>query len=181
MAREIYRPRTDTDGSLLEFEGKIIHDQKEKAEIFNRFFADMSTLEGDEDEVPIINEDPPNTPGLSSLQFTSEEVVKAIGSMRTNSATGYDGISYLALKMTRDSIKDCLTTLFNACMSRGIMPITWKKANLTPIHKKNSLSDVQNYRPISLLSCLSKVIERLVCDRLRNYLEENDLITDAQY
>ena len=141
----------------------------------------MSTLEGDEDQLPTINEDPPETPGLTKLQFTPDEVVKAISSMRTNSATGYDGISYLALKMTSESTKECLFSLFNACMSRGIMPKMWKRANLTPIHKKNSLSNVQNYRPISLLSCLSKVIERLVCDQLRDYLDENNLITDAQY
>ena len=50
-----------------------------------------------------------------------------------------------------------------------------------PIHKKNSQSDVRNYRPISLLSCLSKVLDRLVSDRLRNHLEENGLITQRQY
>ena len=66
-------------------------------------------------------------------------------------------------------------------MIQGKMPKTWKKVNLTLIHKKNSLSDVQNYRPISLLSCLSKVLERLACDQLRKYLEDNNLITDAQY
>ena len=181
LARDIYRPKADTDGSPLEYEGEIIHDQKRKADIFNKYFAEMSTLDGDNDPIPLISEEPPETPGLSNLRFDQEEVVKAIGSMRTNSATGYDGISYLALKKTSESTKGILCRLFNACMKRGIMPKTWKKANLTPIHKKNNLSDVKNYRPISLLSCLSKVIERLVCDRLRVYLEENNLITDAQY
>ena len=118
---------------------------------------------------------------MESMEFDPEDVTKAINNMKTNSATGYDGISYLALKMTSNKTKSCIWDLFNACMTRGIMPKAWKRANLTPIHKKSSLSDVRNYRPISLLSCLSKVLERLVCDKLRVYLEVNNLITDAQY
>ena len=76
LARDIYRPKVDTEGSPLEYEGDIIHDQQTKAEIFNKYFAAMSTLEGEEDEVPVIEEDLPETPGLSDLEFTAEEVVK---------------------------------------------------------------------------------------------------------
>ena len=101
--------------------------------------------------------------------------------MKVNSATGYDGISNLVLLKTAETTRPQLMVLFNSCMSRGCMPLCWKRANVTPIHKKNSLSDVQNYRPISLLSCLSKVLERLVSDNLRDYLEINDIITPTQY
>ena len=73
----------------------------------------MSTLEGDDDEIPHLSDNLINVPGLEQLQFTQEEVVKAINSMKTNSATGYDGVSYMALKMTSESTKNvyvnCLT------------------------------------------------------------------------
>ena len=165
----------------MEHEGKIIHELDAKADIFNKYFAEMSTLEGDNDPLPPIKGIIPEDLSLESMEFTTNDIVKAIDSMKTNSATGYDEISYHALKMTSGAAKTCICKLFNACMSRGVMPKAWKKANLTPIHKKNSLSDVRNYRPISLLSCLSKVLERLVCDKLRSYLEDNNLITEAQY
>jgi hypothetical protein len=58
------------------------------------------------------------------------------------------------------------------------VPITWKEANVSPVHKKNSRSNIGNYRPISLLSTLSKVQERVVYRRLYRYLADNNLLTD---
>ena len=181
LARGIYRPRNDTSEAPLEKDGKLISSAQERAEIFNKYFADMNNVEGGEEMVdtPVIRH--PNAVGLDSLQWNSDDVVKAIRRMRTDSATGYDGISNLALQQTAQTISRQLAPLFNRCIQRGCMPLCWKRANVTPIHKKGSLNDFRNYRPISLLSCLSKVLERLVSDDLRDYLEKNNIITGAQY
>ena len=181
LAREIYRPRNDTSEAPLDKDGSLISDPLERAEIFNKYFTEMNYVEGGDDEVNIEVLLHPNATELSSLEWNSEDVEKAISRMKVNSATGYDGISNLALMKTAKSISPQLMTLFNHCIARGYMPRCWKMANVTPIHKKGSLNDVRNYRPISLLSCLSKVMERLVSDNLRNYLEDNNIITSAQY
>ena len=57
------------------------------------------------------------------------------------------------------------------------MPHIWKQANVTPIHKKNDPSDVSNYRPISLLSTVSKVLEKIVHKYLFNFFRDNNVIT----
>ena len=70
------------------------------------------------------------------------------------------------LRDTAYSICVSLTDIFNYTLKTGIFPSDWKKANVSPIFKKGNRSDVKNYRPISLLSNVSKVFERLVYNRL---------------
>ena len=60
------------------------------------------------------------------------------------------------------------------------MPNIWKEANVSPIHKKNDPSDVSNYRPISLLSTVSKVLEKIVHKYLFNFFRDNNVITPFQ-
>ena len=60
------------------------------------------------------------------------------------------------------------------------VPDIWKQANITPIFKKNDASDPTNYRPISLLSSIGKVLEKLVHKRIFNFLRDNQVITTLQ-
>ena len=65
-------------------------------------------------------------------------------------------------------------------MSSGKVPDIWKQANITPIFKKDDASDPSNYRPISLLSCIGKVLEKLVHKYVFNFFRENAVITALQ-
>ena len=71
---------------------------------------------------------------------------------------------------TVDIITEPLTILFNRCLNEGIFPNIWKIAHGTPLHKKGPENLCNNYRPISLLSCVGKVLERCVHSRVLNYL-----------
>ena len=73
-------------------------------------------------------------------------------------------------------ITEPLTILFNRCFSEGIFPNIWKIAHVTPLHKKGSENLCNNYRPISLLSCVGKVLERCVYSHVLNYLKVNNII-----
>ena len=85
------------------------------------------------------------------------------------------------LKLTAIIIAEPLTNLFNKSLRDGIFPAFWKLANVKPIFKnKRSPSDISNYRPINLLSCLSKVLEKLVFKRIYEHLMNHDLLTDKQ-
>jgi hypothetical protein len=92
-------------------------------------------------------------------------------------ATGTDGISNRMLKETSIAIAEPLSLMFNISFQMGKVPIIWKEANLCPIHKKEDKSLVSNYRPISLLTCISKVQERIVFLHQYKYLKENNLLT----
>jgi hypothetical protein len=114
---------------------------------------------------------------LSNIQTSEEEVSKVIKSLDIGKALGPDGISNKLLKETALAISKPLSDLFNKSFELGKVPKRWKEANLCPIFKKGDKSKVSNYRPISLLSCLGKVQERIVYIHLYRYLRINNLLT----
>ena len=73
-----------------------------------------------------------------------------------------------------------LLKLFNESLQSSVFPDIWKKANVIPLHKKDSKDTIGNYRPISLLSCVGKVFERIVFKHLYNHLKENFVICQEQ-
>ena len=87
----------------------------------------------------------------------------------------------MLLKMLALLIYEPLTKLFNKSLSLSKFPKLWKEANISPIYKrKGTASDSQNYRPISLLCCLSKILEKIVFKHIYNHLTENSLLSDKQ-
>jgi len=79
-------------------------------------------------------------------------------------------------------LKDCFTDLFNLCLSTGSTPDDWKVAFLTPIYKgKGSKASLDNYRPISILSPISKVFENLLSIQLRQFFESNGIFSSSQF
>ena len=98
-----------------------------------------------------------------------EMVLATLKQLDINKATGSDEIPVRLLKETADQIAPSLTMLFNKSLRLGIFPEDWKLANIVPIFKKGKRDFVENYRPISLLPVISKVLERCVLAGLRNY------------
>ena len=85
------------------------------------------------------------------------------------------------LKLSAPSIASSLKTVFNLSLSSGSFPDLWKKAKVSPLFKEGSLFDRSNYRPISVLAILSKILERHVHISFYNFLTENDLLSDSQF
>ena len=83
------------------------------------------------------------------------------------------------LKECAHQFAPSLCLLFSQSLQNGSIPQEWKLANIIPIHKKGDISDVENYRPISLLSVISKVLERCVLRKLRDHLMS--LINSTQH
>jgi hypothetical protein len=98
---------------------------------------------------------------LSDISLTTEEVLNTLLALDPDKAT---------LKETAQQIAPSLTELFNRSLSCGVFPDDWKRANIVPVHKKGNKRYVENYRPISLLSLISKVLERCVLRNARDHL-----------
>ena len=73
-----------------------------------------------------------------------------------------------------------LTCIFNQSLLTGIYPSDWKLANVTPIFKNGFKTDLNNYRPISVIPAVAKIFEKIIYDQLHNYLNVNDLLTSCQ-
>lgn len=115
------------------------------------------------------------------LETDEAEVESIITNLRSNCAVGIDGISTNVLKQFKATLVRPLTYIMNLCISTGVFPDHLKKALVHPIHKSGDKQNLQNYRPISVLSSLSKILERIMNKRLKGYLESNNLLSDRQY
>jgi hypothetical protein len=102
-------------------------------------------------------------------------------SLKSKNSTGYDGISSRILKYCVVEISKPLCHICNASLEQGIYPDRIKFASLKPIYKTGEKVVMENYRPISLLISFSKIFERGVCNRIRQHMHTNNLISFAQF
>ena len=114
---------------------------------------------------------------LSTVRFSENYILKVIRKLDPNKAHGHDEISIRMLKLSDKAICKPLHMIFTSCLQTGVFPIHWKKANVVPIHKKESKQLFKNYRPVSLLPICGKVFERLIYNEVYPYLIDNNLIS----
>lgn len=112
---------------------------------------------------------------------TTDEISRLITSLKSDSAPGYDGHTATLIKHIKHCILEPLTHIFNLSLESGCFPSTWKIALVVPIHKDGAKEIPMNYRPISLLSIFSKLLEKVVNARLVDYLEANMLLSERQF
>ena len=121
---------------------RFITDFKEKSEIFNSFFAKQCSLINNGSTLPtffpLITEK-----SLSDVDFSVDDIKNIISKLDSNKAYGDDRISIRMLKLCDKSICKLLGIVFKSCLTQGIFPSEWKKANVVPIHKKPSSSVLQ--------------------------------------
>ena len=116
-------------------------------------------------------------PTLSSIHLNptdSYEIVSLINSLKLNKANGFNDISPYFLKIGSDILAYPLTDLFYHCISLGIFPQQLKIAKVIPVYKSGPPDDVGNYRPISLLTSLSTIFERLIFKRMISFFDKNN-------
>ena len=115
-----------------------------------------------------------------SFDVTDNELTSVLSSLRCTAA-GVDELPMTLIKRNLNLLRIPLLYICNLSMQRGIFPDDLKLAKVIPLYKKNSRHKLENYRPISILPAFSKIIERLVCNRLVIYLEGNNLLSNNQH
>ena len=116
---------------------------------------------------------------LSSITIDTTDVAEAPHSLNTTKAPGTDDISPLVLKVCSDSLISPITHMLNTCMQSRSIPNEWKIHKIVPIPKSSDLSMVQNYRPISLLCILSKILESIIYNKVIDFI--HPLISKRQF
>lgn len=107
------------------------------------------------------------------------DVNRAVMNVRSN-AVGEDGVSIRFLRIVLPCFLGPLTHIFNHCITTSVFPTLWKIGRVTPVAKNNSASCPGDYRPISILSVLSKVLESLLSRQITDYLDGNGLLSPLQ-
>ena len=154
-------------------------DDKEKAEIFSKYFKSVFVEEPPHD-IPTIesrfveHEMPP-------LFITKDMVSKVLNKLKVDKSPGLDQIHPKILKELAEKIADGLAIIFNKSLMTKQVPNIWKKARVTAIYKKKNKKLACNYRPVSLTSIVCKVMETLVRDHIVEYMKRENLFSDRQY
>ena len=170
----------------LVVDGKVISDDEEIAEAFNDFFINIGPTLSNAIKVPqnksykdYIKEKIHATFNFETVNI--DKVTKIIDKMKPKTSSGQDGISSALLKDINHITVNIITLIINQSLLTGICPDRLKIAKVVPIFKKDNPHITGNYRPISLLPVISKVLEKVVFDQLYNYLDKNNLLYKSQY
>ena len=109
------------------------------------------------------------------------EVYNIINSLNLHKASGHDDIPSFFLRLGNEVLAPVLSVYFGLAFDIGHFPQIFKTAKVIPIFKSGSKQQASNYRPISLLPCLSKVQEKLIKTRLVNFFKNNNVLYEYQY
>ena len=168
-------------------ENGVTHTDKQNiANKFNQFFTNIAqTLardikyDGTKNYKYYLNK---HINTVFNFQTIDEETVrKTIQNLPSKNSCGLDGISSKLIKIIEPAIIKPLTLLINQVLNTGIFPDELKIAKVIPLLKKDDPKLLKNYRPISLLPTISKVVEKITFTQLSTYFNENKLIFDNQY
>ena len=107
-------------------------------------------------------------------------VFRYLSTLDVSKATGLDGIGPKMLKLSLGIITKSITYIVNKCILYGHFPDSWKLAKVNPLFKSGAKDDINNYRPISILPTLSKLIEKFMQKHLMNYLNTFDVLYKFQ-
>lgn len=125
------------------------------------------------------NDSPANS--FSLFLTDVKEINSIISGLKNNCAPGHDKIATSVIKFCSLYLAEPIAHLCNLSFTSGIFPATLKKATVCPIYKTGPTNVPSNYRPISLLSTLSKIVEKVANKRLMTYLEKYGLLANNQY
>ena len=112
----------------------------------------------------------PQTHSMFLEPVTTSDVLKTAVKLKNKSSHGHDGISTKLLKESISIIINPITHIINRSFDTGIVPHDMKMAKVVPIYKASDRSQLKNYRPVSLLPAFSKLLERLMYNKLMSYL-----------
>lgn len=157
---------------------KLYDDNTEIANIINEYFTNQTKVSYPGRNIQEVVSYTDNS--LSDVYLNQNEVYDILYSVDTTKAIGPDGISKMFLKMNSRFLAAPLTDVFNQSLSENTFPQVRKEASVVPIHKRASINDCSNYRPVALTSCLAKIFEKCVFKHVLNYFRDNDLFSHIQ-
>ena len=156
-----------------------VKDDSEKANLLNHYFRSVFVLDDGRDMIGEGEEG--FSFDLNKYDITEEAIEDKLSKVKPDKSAGPDGIHPKVLYELRNVLKKPLKVLFIKSLETEEVPVAWREANVVPLFKKGSKSDVGNYRPVSITSVAGRIFEQIIKDKLMEFLEENGLLRDSQF
>lgn len=169
----------------LKLENGITNDINKIANAFNEYFLNVGKTENRNDDKGHMKILKKSTPSSSASIFldpiTEPEIIVIAKNLKNTNSCGPDGLNTRFIKKHIDILSVPLCIIFNDCFEEGIYPMELKRAKVVPVYKKGSKTEINNHRPISLLSIVTKIFEKCIASRLEKYFEINNFFTKHQF
>ena len=171
----------------ININGVKIYDSRKIANEFGTFYSTMgynlsTKIKGATRNINhYLDKIPINPNSMIMIPTRPDEIKQQITKLPNKSSSGHDGISNKLLKLLSSSIAYPLSIIFNQSILTGIYPDKMKLAEVIPLYKGKDSDEIINYRPISLLITMSKVIEKLIYQRTIKFIEKHELLYNSQY
>ena len=149
----------------------------DKSIMFNNYFHSVFNNDTSDTNLPEVNVH--MNSNLSNIVFSENDVFQVLKKLDINKGSGPNDVPLRVLDQCAAELTPSLTALFNMSMSTCALPDSWKHAFVVPIHKKGDKCKADNYRPISLLNGVSKIMERLVFNHVYPFVYP--MINSAQH
>lgn len=120
-------------------------------------------------------------PQISPVNVTVEGVASLLTNLKPHKAPGPDNIPAFFLKETANEIAPILTHIYKSSLDQGLLPVDWKSANISSIFKKGNRAQVCNYRPVSLTSICSKILEHIIYSSIFSHLKDHHILCEEQH
>ena len=166
--------------SLINSEGDLVTDDAGKAEILNKQFVSVFTVE-DMSNMPTLDLEDKKIKIMEDIPVTIPCLTKHLQKLNISKSCGPDGINARILKENACELAPALKILFELSMDESTVPKQWKQAHVTALFKKGNKKIASNYRPVSLTSICCKLFEKIVRDAIVKNLEEQGLISKSQH
>ena len=178
------KPKKSISTKSFLIANKEVKDPKEIANAFNTFYLNIGPYMARQANTNVNFSEYLKTPCTTEFIFKEVEahhILKIIDNLKAKTSYGFDGLSTKLLKHIKDEISAPIATIINQSFKSGIFPEKLKIAKVLPIYKKNDKSIIENYRPISLLPGISKIIEKIIVQQLTDHFIQNNLFYKGQY
>lgn len=166
----------------------VTKDASKEIETINKYFsgigkelADTITQNRRSQPAPYKFNSLPTHNSIVLLSPDEAEVESVVNNLKTDCAAGWDSISAMLLKAGKAIFIPQITKLIGICFEQGVFPNVFKKSLITPVHKGGNRDEVKNYRPISVLPTLSKILEKILNTRLVSFLDKNNILSEGQF
>ena len=169
----------------LDMNKNILQDPQEIVEGFNEYFSNIGPNLAS--NIAMANCNFETYVQKAKSEFTAfqpttvTDVTQMLSGLSNNKATGIDKISCKIIKIAAPAIADSLTYIFNQAITLSTFPDQWKVARVTPLYKSGQRNIPGNYRPISVLPAISKIMERILYNQIYNYLTTFGLLSNSQF
>ena len=158
--------------------GVILTDNTDKANAFNRYFVSVGV--SDNGFIPCCMNVKVNET-LEFVKIEHNDVNRSIAKLKSSLSAGPDNLPPLLFKKIRRSISGPLAMLYNQLLSVGHVPHDWLRAVIVPVFKKGVAGKLENYRPISLTCVPSKILERIISQRIYDHMCTNNILHSSQH